>query len=97
MMEFKVGDKVKVRTWESMEKEFGTNEVGSIACKCSFTEGMRKFCNMTMTICSDMGDGMYQMEEDGMQYVWSKDMIIPIPEKSCSLLAMLFQQKKTNP
>lgn len=97
MMEYKVGDKIKVRTWEAMEKEFGTDRDSVIACKCSFIKEMRKFCDMTMTICCDMGDGMYRMEEDDERYIWSKDMIIPIPEKSCSLLAMIFQQKKTNP
>ncbi len=33
-MNFKVWDRVKVREWENMEKEFGTDCFGNIKCKC---------------------------------------------------------------
>ena len=38
-MEFKVGDRVRFKTWEEMKTEFGLNG-GSIACKFHFTPEM---------------------------------------------------------
>lgn len=32
-MEFKVGDRVRIRQWEDMEKEFGTDLFGDIVMK----------------------------------------------------------------
>ena len=43
---FKVGDKVKVRTWEDMEKEYG--DPGD--CPGFFVEGMKHLCGRTATI-----------------------------------------------
>ncbi len=31
-MRYKVGDKVKIKTWEDMEKEYGLNSAGQIKC-----------------------------------------------------------------
>lgn len=31
-MNFKVGDKVRIRSWEDMEKEFGVDSDGDIKC-----------------------------------------------------------------
>jgi len=32
--------KVKIKTWEALEKEFGLNKDGNINCKLLFTKGM---------------------------------------------------------
>ena len=32
-MKYKVGDKVKIKTWEKMEREYGLDERGSIDCR----------------------------------------------------------------
>lgn len=50
-MEFKVGDRVRIKTWEQMEKEFGV-KFGDIPCKCIFTENMQHLCGRTATISS---------------------------------------------
>ena len=42
-MKYKVGDKVRVRDWDDMVKEFGTDDYG-IKTKVAFVEKMRKFC-----------------------------------------------------
>lgn len=51
MADFKVGDRVKIRSWESMEKEFGSYE-GSIRCCASFTKLMKPLCGRYAKILS---------------------------------------------
>ena len=41
-MKYKVGDKVRVREWDDMEKEFGLDEYGGIVvCGFSFDINMK--------------------------------------------------------
>ena len=49
-MKFKVGDKVKIKSWQEMEEEFGLNCIKSINCKFSFTKEMEKYCGAVATI-----------------------------------------------
>lgn len=49
-MKFKVGDKVRIRNWESMEKEFGLNWRGDINCPVLFLKGMKEYCGTIQTI-----------------------------------------------
>lgn len=42
--EFKIGDRVVVKSWEEMEAEYGVGTGGSIACRCSFPKNMKNFC-----------------------------------------------------
>lgn len=71
-MKYKVGDKVKVRTWEDMKKEYGLNGCGSIACNRSFTDGMKEYCGKYVTITS-VGF-WYDIKEDFGSWQWSDDM-----------------------
>ena len=41
---FKVGELIRIRQWDDMVKEFGTNECGSVDCSCRFTNGMQSLC-----------------------------------------------------
>lgn len=43
-MKFKVGDRVQFKTWEEMEKEFGTYGDGTIRASMIFTKQMRHLC-----------------------------------------------------
>lgn len=49
-MKFKVGDKVRIRSWDSMEKEFGLNWRGDINCPVLFIKGMKEYCGTIQTI-----------------------------------------------
>jgi hypothetical protein len=55
-MKYKVGDKVKIKTWEQMEAEFGLDRNGHIPCDCTFVHNMRGFCGTIQEIdriCED--------------------------------------------
>ena len=45
-MKYKAGDKVKIKTWEALKKEFGANERGTIKCLLDFTGGMEDDINL---------------------------------------------------
>lgn len=56
--EFKVGDKVRIRQWEDMKKEFGmTRSREAIDCKFTFTEAMKHLCGKVAVVCSADSDG----------------------------------------
>ena len=84
--EFKVGDRVVIRDWDDMEKEFGLNHIGSIKCKCSFTTVMRKLCGSVAKITSFglLDHSIIELEfEDGTDadlYIFSTDMIKKVGE-----------------
>ena len=81
-MKLKVGDKVKVRTWENLLTEFPKSEFGGIqlAPATVFMSSMRKFCGCDVTIQSMYPDSRYPntffyfIEEDSGLYVWLSEM-----------------------
>lgn len=46
--DFKVGDRVFIRSWEDMKSEFGGSD--SIPCRCTFIDEMKIFCGVEATI-----------------------------------------------
>ena len=77
-MEFKVGDRVRIKSWEQMEKEFGM-EFDWIACKCGFNSEMRHLCGRTATI-SEINDYKVKLTDwsddtGGLYWTISTDMI----------------------
>mgnify|MGYP006916043099 CR=1 FL=1 len=73
-MGYKVGDKIKIKEWDDMEKEFGLNCSGNIKCKCVFTQKMKKYCGKTLEILKITLSGNYIVE--GSCYHFSDDMIV---------------------
>jgi len=73
-MGYKVGDKIKIREWDDMEKEFGLDFAGDIDCRCTFTRNMKKYCGKTMKILKIKPSGNYTVE--GSIYTFSDDMIV---------------------
>lgn len=47
---FKVGDRVVVRDWDDMAKEYGVNKWGDIAKDSQFTSSMKNLCGRTATV-----------------------------------------------
>jgi hypothetical protein len=74
-MKYKVGDKVKVREWEAMEKEFGLDRDGDIGIKPCFSKNMREYCGRIMTI-SHANRTDYHM--DGNDWFWTDKMFEPV-------------------
>lgn len=75
-MKYKVGDKVRVRQWDDMAKEFGES-FGSIDIPhFYFPRSMEKYCGEVVTIekadtCS------YHIKEDEEHWYWTDDMFEP--------------------
>lgn len=80
MSKFKVGDRVRIRSWESMKREFGLDRDGDIDSPVVFTTGMQEYCGSAATISGLNGDGVY-FEDDSpvgrSSYCYTTDMIEP--------------------
>lgn len=85
---FKEGDKVRIRQWDDMAREFGYDG-DEIDCNCAFIKSMRPLCGMEFTINSvDEGSGIVTFAEEPpelfgkhnrptMKYTITTDMIEP--------------------
>lgn len=78
-MKYKAGDKVKIKTWKAMEKEFGLNgglNDGCIAVLGTFTPRMEKelelIPNRVLTI-EGINNDRYSMV--GISWIWSDGMV----------------------
>ena len=49
-IKYKIGDTVKIRSWEEMEAQFGLDNDGDIACPGVFTKDMAELCNKEVEI-----------------------------------------------
>ena len=75
MGKFKVGDKVRVRGWEDMAKEFGVNLIGYIECSPAFVDNMRCYCGGVYKILGDTSVS-YVLEGAG-GYVFPEETLFP--------------------
>lgn len=78
-MEFKVGDRVRIKSWEQMEKEFGKDCFESINCIPRFIEDMKHLCGKTATIDEICNYNIklkdWSGDSDGPYWFFSMDMI----------------------
>lgn len=72
-MKYKVGDRVKVRSWNQMVNEYGVNQCGDIKMKPLFINSMREYCEKIVTIKEVCGYH-YCIKEDCGDWFWSDDM-----------------------
>ena len=78
MGKFKVGDKVRVREWDDMKKEFGSDGDLRIYCKCSFLDMMKDTCGDVCTIKDLTDSGNYKLSgENEAGWIYSDDMLYP--------------------
>lgn len=61
---FSPGDLVRIREWDDMKKQFGTNH-SEIMCRFGFVEGMRYLCGTQFVIGSiDLNGNVIPTEEN---------------------------------
>lgn len=77
--EFKVGDRVRIRQWDDMIREFGTDDSTNIKCKGHFIEAMKDLC-WHEAIIEDIGSNgfvelKYLDEEPDWKWAISTDML----------------------
>ncbi len=81
-MKYKVGDKVKIKTWEDLEREYGIASSGNIQYSSPtaafFVKEMERelnsrFCDRVLTIMKVTG--YYYLMEEMPQWTWSDYMI----------------------
>ena len=74
---FQVGQRVRIRQWDDMLSEFGSNSAGSILCAAIFVSDMKYLCGREFTIEKIRGNRRVTfVESDDFQY--SLDMIEPL-------------------
>ena len=83
MSKFQIGDKLRIRQWDDMVKEFGVDNNGNIPCTFSFSEPMKALCGQPFTVSSiiPFGDqSEYRRKEaPSIPYMISSDMLEPVP------------------
>ena len=79
-MKYNVGDKVVIKTWETLEKQYGLDSVGDIELHpCVNEMYMKKYCGYVVTI-SKVRNMAYDIVEDNGKWYWTDDMIEgPVP------------------
>ncbi|MBR5860446.1 MAG: hypothetical protein IKY71_03775, partial [Bacteroidaceae bacterium] len=72
-MRFKVGDQVRVRTWEDLRREFPSKySENELTIRCGFNNKMKKRCGTVVTI-QRVRESTYAIEED--EWSWTDDML----------------------
>lgn len=77
-MEFKVGDRVRIRQWEDMEKEFGTDSDGDIRVCARFVKRMSHLCGREAIISEIYGQGVkldFDNKTGDIDWGYTTDMI----------------------
>lgn len=92
-MRYKVGDKVRVRDWDDMVKEFGICGENITVPGCYFVEFMKKYCNCIVTISELTINGKYLVKEDANNFYWCDEMFEPYDKLDNALDEMM---KKIN-
>ena len=83
--DFYVGQRVRIRDWDDMEKEFGLKPWGAIECEFTFPEYMKYLCGCEATITKIIGTEVILSDWvgkcDGCNlYSYSTDMLEPVED-----------------
>lgn len=77
-MEYKVGDRVRIKTWEKMVEKFGVDEDGDIRTSNTFyfNKSMKQYCEKIYVIKNaNYSNGYYYRLEGIDDYTFNDDMI----------------------
>lgn len=80
-MKYQVEERVRVRQWEDMEKEFGLDYDGDIYINSAdmyFTRKMKGYCGKVVTIMGENEDGL---KVDESKYVFTEEMLEKVEEQ----------------
>lgn len=61
--DFKVGDRVRFRSWEDMEKEYGVDKKGNIKCRYTFARPMKYLCGTYATITRIISETWVELKD----------------------------------
>jgi len=76
-----IGQKVRIRDWDDMEKEFGLDESGDINCPATFVKDMKYLCGKTAIVkdVSSINRIFLEFDNKPVSYwAYSSAMIEPI-------------------
>lgn len=76
MGRFKIGDKVRVREWDDMLKEFGGND-NAIICACIFLDDMKPLCGKVFTVTEAKNKFFYSLDGEARGWKFSDDALYP--------------------
>lgn len=75
-MEIEVGDRVRIREWDDMAKEFGIDEDGDIKTQYFFMKDMKKYCGKVVGVKWKSGN-TFTIKQDTEDNLFTADTISP--------------------
>lgn len=85
MGKFKIGDKVRVREWDDMAKEFGVNSQGDIDKLPFFTPEMKPYCGKVVTIDGTSVCGWFTIKESS-RWKFCEGMFEPVNKENTIII-----------
>lgn len=74
-MKFRVGDRVRIKSWKDLKKEFGKDLQGEIPCKAYFTKPMKYLCGREFFINEIDTDGGFERIKKIDAWTITPDMV----------------------
>lgn len=84
-MKYKVGDKVRVKSFEKLKKEFGVDSRGNVNTRPIMNAKMQKRCGDIVTIAETYG-AIYTIKDDADFWNWTDNMFEGLAEETVSEL-----------
>ena len=75
MTDFRVGQKIRIKSWGRMEEEFGLSPNGDISCRFTFIKPMEALCGTQYVIARISDSGSVRLIPEIREYCISTDMI----------------------